>query len=471
MQETIRRYVGDRAFYGRVMKLVVPIIIQTGVTNFVALLDNLMVGALGTVPMSGVSISNQIIFIYNLAIFGIMSGASIFGAQFFGVRDYKGMRSTMRFKLLFGAIIAAVSVVILSVFGEDLVKLFLSSQENSGAAAAETLRGAKSYIWYMLWGIPAFMVVQAYASTLRESGETVVPMAASVSAIVVNLVFNYLLIFGHLGFPAMGIAGAALATVLSRYVELLIVVIYTHVHAGRFPFVQGLYRGFSIPRELVRRICITSAPLVFNEVFWAVGNAFIARNYSTRGLNVVAAISINNTAWQVFSIMMISMGTAVSIVIGQLLGAGEIEEAKAANRKILAFTTVIHVGIGALVVACSGLFPMLYNTEPEVRALATRFLLVTGASLPIHAFIHAAYFTIRSGGKTFVTMLFDSVYTWVVPVVLSLILCRFTSLSMPMIFFIVQFSDVIKLCIAIPMLRSGFWAKNVIEGVQATMEA
>ena len=109
---------------------------------------------------------------------------------------------------------------------------------------------------------------------------------------------------------------------------------------------------------------------------------------------------------------------------------------------------------------------MLYNTEPEVRALATRFLLVTGASLPIHAFIHAAYFTIRSGGKTFVTMLFDSVYTWIVPVVLSLILCRFTALSMPMIFFIVQFSDIIKLIIAIPMLSSGFWAKNVIEGVQ-----
>ena len=108
---------------------------------------------------------------------------------------------------------------------------------------------------------------------------------------------------------------------------------------------------------------------------------------------------------------------------------------------------------------------MLYNTEPEVRALATRFLLVTGASLPIHAFIHAAYFTIRSGGRTFVTMLFDSVYTWCVPVVLSLLLCRFTSLSITMVFFIVQFSDVIKLCIAVPMLKSGFWAKNIIENI------
>ncbi len=468
MNSILRRYVGDRAFYKKVLLLVVPIIIQTGVTNFVNLLDNVMVGALGTEQMSGVSISNQLIFIYNLTIFGGMSGASIFGAQFFGVRDYKGMRSTMRFKIVFGAIIAAVSIVTLSLFGEDLVKLFLSSQNNVGTAAEETLRGAKSYIWYTLWGIPAFMLVQAYASTLRESGETVVPMAASVTAIFVNLVFNWLLIFGHLGFPAMGIAGAALATVLSRYVELVVVVVFTHTHAERFPFVQELYRGIRIPPELVRRICITSAPLVFNEVLWSVGTAFVSQNYSTRGLNVVAAISINNTAWQVFSVMMMSMGNAVAILIGQLLGAGEIEEAKDADRKILAFTTVIHVGIGALIVACSGLFPLLYNTEPEVRALATRFLLVTGASLPIHAFIHAAYFTIRSGGKTFVTMLFDSVYTWVIPVPLSLLLCRFTALSMPVIFCIVQFSDVVKLCIAVPMLRSGFWAKNVIENVKET---
>lgn len=464
MHSSLRRYVGDRNFYKTVMKLVIPIIIQTGVTNFVSLLDNLMVGALGTVPMNGVSISNQIIFIYNLAIFGIMSGASIFGAQFYGVRDYKGMRHAMRFKLLFGAIIAAVSIVVLAVFGEDLVQLFLSSQNNTGTEAADTLRNAKSYIWYTLWGIPAFMVVQAYASTLRESGETVVPMVASVSAILVNLVFNYLLIFGHLGFPAMGVAGAALATVLSRYVEFAIVVVYSHTHSDRFPFIKGVYRGFGIPAELVKRIWITSAPLVINETLWALGNAFITRNYSIRGLSVVAAISINNTAWQVFSIMMMSMGTAVGILIGQLLGAGEIEEAKDANRKILAFTTVLHVGIGLLVIACSGLFPRLYNTEAEVRSLASRFLLVTGCSLPIHAFIHAAYFTIRSGGKTFVTMLFDSVYTWVVPVVLSLTLCRFTSLSMAMIFFIVQFSDIIKVIIAVPMIRSGFWAKNIISG-------
>ncbi len=466
MNSILRRYVGDRAFYKKVLLLVVPIIIQTGVTNFVNLLDNVMVGALGTEQMSGVSISNQLIFIYNLTIFGGMSGAAIFGAQFFGVRDYAGMRSTMRFKLLFGALIAAAAILILSLFGDRLVLLFLDNRANADTDISGTLRAAGSYIRCMLWGLPAFMLVSVYAGTLRESGETVVPMAASVTAIAVNLVGNWIFIFGHFGLPAMGVVGAALATVLSRYVELAIVVVYSHTHADRFPYVRGLYRGITVPRELTKRICITGAPLVLNELFWSMGTAFVSRNLSTRGLVVVAATNINNTAWGLFSVMMMSMGSAVAILIGQLLGAGEIEEAKDADRKILAFTTAAHVVIGALVIACSSLIPRLYNTEPEVRALAARFLIVSGAALPIHAFIHAAYFTIRSGGKTFVTLLFDSVYTWVVPVPLSLLLCSLTSLDITPIFLIVTFSDAVKLCISVPMLRSGFWAKNVIEGVQ-----
>ena len=467
MKSILRRYVGDRAFYKTVLLLVVPIIIQNGVTNFVNLLDNVMVGALGTEQMSGVSISNQLIFIYNLTIFGGMSGASIFGAQFFGVRDYAGMRSTMRFKILFGALISAAAVLILSLFGDRLVLLFLDNQANAGTDISGTLRAAGSYVRCMLWGLPAFMLVSVYAGTLRESGETVVPMAASLSAIAVNLVGNWLLIFGHFGLPALGVVGAALATVLSRYVELAIVVIYSHTHAARFPYVRGLYRGITVPRELVRRICVTGAPLLVNELLWSMGTAFVSRNFSTRGLAVVAAININNTAWGLFSVMMMSMGSAVAILIGQKLGAGEIDAAKDADRKILAFTTVLHIVVGAIVVACSGLFPLLYNTEPEVRALAKSFLIVSGAALPIHAFIHAAYFTIRAGGKTFVTLLFDSVYTWVVPVPLSLLLCSLTSLDITPIFMIVTFSDAVKLIISVPMLRSGFWAKNVIEGVKS----
>lgn len=456
------RYIGDRVFYKMVLVLIVPMIVQQGVTNFVSLLDNVMVGALGTQQMSGVAIANQLIFVFNLAVFGGLSGAAIFGAQFFGRGDHVGMRNTMRFKLLFGSVVTAIAIVVFLVFGGNLVQLFLENEANAALDTSVTLDYARDYLRVIVWGLIPFMLVQVYAGTLREAGETVVPMIGSICAIAVNLSLNYALIYGHFGMPRMGVAGAALATVIARYVELAVVVVYTHKSAARFPFIHGLYRSAHVPLWLVKKIAVTGTPLLLNEVLWSVGTTFVNQNYSTRGLAVVAAMNIESTAWQLFCVIMFAMGNAVSILVGQKLGANEVEQAKDVDRKLLFFNLVIHVGIGLLIIACAPLIPKLYNTEPEVRRYAMLFLMVAGASLPIHAFIHTAYFTIRSGGKTVITFFFDSVYTWCVPVVLSFLLCRHTQVPIVPVFAIVQFSDLIKVFIAVPMLRSGFWAKNLV---------
>ena len=465
MKRFRERYIGDRTFYKMVLLLIIPMVIQQGVTSFVSLLDNVMVGAMGTAEMSGVAIANQLIFVLNLAIFGGISGASIFGAQFFGLGDMKGMRDTLRFKLIFSVVITVIAIFILLFAGPSLVNLFLDNEANAGTDTSITLGYAMDYIRMIIWGLIPTMLVAVYSGTLREAGETVVPMIGSVSAIFINLFFNYALIFGHFGLPRMGVTGAALATVIARFVETGVVLIYTHLNAKKFPFVRGLYRSLKVPAVLVKRIAITGTPLMLNELFWSLGNTFINQSYSTRGLEVVAAMNIQATAWQLFSIIMMAMGNAVSILVGQKLGAGDVEEAKATDRKLLFFTTAVHIVIGALVIATAGLIPMLYNTEAGVRSLAKGFLMVAGLTLPIHAFIHVAYFTIRSGGKTFITLLFDSVYTWVIPVVLCFCLCRFTALPVLTVFLIVQCSDLIKLFIAVPMLSSGFWANNVVNDV------
>ena len=459
------KYIGDRAFYKKLVLLAIPLVIQQGITNFVSLLDNVMVGGLGTYSMSAVSIVNQLIFIFNLAVFGGISGASIFGTQFFGVGDWKGMRDTFRFKLLFVLLTGAAAVGIFAFFGEDLVMLFLQNENNTSEEIAVTISEAKRYFVPALVGLIPFALVQVYAGTLRETGETALPMYAGVAAILVNLVFNWLLIYGKLGFPKLGVAGAAIATVMSRFVELVIVVTVSHRKKDRFRFIEGAYRSMSVPAGLVKKIIITGTPLMLNEVFWSLGQTFINQNYSTRGLVVLAATTIAVTAWNLFCVIMFAMGSVVSIMVGQKLGAGDREGAIDTDNKILFITLASHILIALLIIAAAPFIPLMYNVEPEVQALASRCLMIAGASLPIHALIHVIYFTIRSGGKTGVTFLFDCVYTWVVPAMLSLVLCRFTSLPVLAVYFIIQFSDVIKLCIGIPMLRSGFWAKCVIEDV------
>lgn len=457
------RYIGDKAFYRTVIKLVIPIIIQQGITNIVNLLDNVMVGSLGTEPMSGVAIVNQIIFIFNLTIFGGISGASIFGAQFYGVGDNEGVKNTFRFKMIFGIITTAAALTVFSVFGKDLIMLFLDNEANTGIDLSVTLKYASDYMTVALIGLFPFMVVQVYTSTLREAGETFAPMVASVISIAANFVLNLVLIFGFLFIPPMGVVGAAAATVAARFIEMIYIIAYTHKNAGKHKFIEGVYKSFKVPSSLVGKIIKRGTPLLLNEVLWSLGTTFVNQNYSTRGLGVVAASNISSTVWNMFCIIMFAMGSAVSIMVGQKLGAGKIEEARDSDRKLIFLTVVSNTLIGLLLIAFSPIVPMIYNTEPEVRTLATEFLIIAGASLPIHALIHATYFTIRSGGRTFITFLFDSVYTWCVPVVISFTLCRYTSIGIVMVYLIVQFSDILKLMIGIPMLKSGIWAKNIIK--------
>ena len=223
----MKKFIGDKKFYLMVLGIAVPIMIQNGITNFVSLLDNIMVGQVGTEQMSGVAIVNQLIFVYNLCIFGGLSGAGIFTAQYYGQKDDEGIRHTFRYKIWMAVILTSMAVALFLAAGEPLIQMYLNGSSDGGDLQATLLYG-KQYLWIMLLGLPPFMMVQIYASTLRECGETVVPMKAGIAAVFVNLAFNYLLIYGKFGFPRMGVAGAALATVLSRYVEAVIVLCWTH---------------------------------------------------------------------------------------------------------------------------------------------------------------------------------------------------------------------------------------------------
>ena len=441
-----KKFIGTRAFYASVLALLVPMIVQQGITQFVNLLDNVMVGRLGTAPMSGVAIVNQIVFIFNLTIFGGLSGASIFGAQFYGKGDHQGLRYTLRFRLVFSLVVTALGILVFLLFEE----------------IAATLGHAKEYIAIMLFGLLPFAINQCFSSTLRDVGETFSPMVASLIAICVNLVGNYLLIYGSFGFPKMGVAGAALATVIARWAEMGYLLLRTWRHRKQFPFLQGLFRHFRVPLSLVKQIAVTGTPLLLNETLWSIGTAAVNMCYSFRGLEAVAATNINSTVWNLFAIVMAAMGNAIGILSGQLLGANDIPGAKDTVRKLLFFSVCVNAVIGVIIVAVSPFIPYIYNTEPSVRQTATHLLMVSGSFLPLSAYTQGTYFTIRSGGKTFVTFLFDCVFTWVVSLPIAFCLCQFTGLSVVWVFFFVSAADIIKAVIGTVMLVSGVWAKHMV---------
>ena len=453
----LSRYVGDRAFYRRVFQVAIPIIIQIGITNFVSLLDNIMVGQVGTLPMSGVSIVNQIIFVFNLCIFGASSGAGIFTAQFHGSGDDEGIRHTFRFKLLICTLISLAAGLIFFLGQDSLIGLYLTG-EGTAEDAAQVLAYGKDYLAVMLWGLLPFGLANAYAGTLKESEETFVPMVAGVTAVFVNLGLNYVLIFGHFGTPAMGVRGAALATVISRYAELLLVAAWTHRNGAKHPFIRGAYRTFAIPSPLLKTIVVTGAPLLMNETLWSLGVAFMNQCYSTCGLDVVPATNISSTLINLSSVVYHSLGVSVGILMGQMLGARKPEaEVRDFNRKLIAFSVSMGVLFGGFMALGSGVFPNIYNTTDTVRALAQDLILISALIMPFQSFANATYFTLRSGGKTFITFLFDSGFMWICSIPLAFCLSRFTALPILPLFAICQMPDVLKCVVGSWMLKKGSW--------------
>lgn len=456
-----QRYIGDRAFYRRCLGIAVPIMIQNGISNFVNLLDNVMVGQVGTIPMSGVSIVNTLLFVFNLSIFGASSGAGIFTAQFYGSGDDEGIRHTFRFKLYICVLLSALGTALFLSLGPQLIGLYLTG-DGDAAAAAGTLEYGLKYLHIMLFGLLPFALTNTYSSTLRETGETVVPMVGGVIAVLVNLCLNYVLIFGHFGAPAMGVEGAALATVISRVVELLIVAGWTHTHSSRNTYITGVYRSFRIPAKLLGSICVKGMPLLFNETLWSTGMALLNQCYSTCGLDVVPAMNISSTLWNLGSVVFLAMGNSVGIIMGQMLGSGAKEaQVRDTNRKLIALSVASGIVFGALVISVSGLFPHIYNTTAEVRHLATQLICIAACVMPFNAYTNATYFTLRSGGQTFVTFLFDSCFVWAVCVPIAFCLSRFTSISILPLYIVCQSLELIKCAIGVFMLRQGKWIQNL----------
>ena len=451
----------DKEFFTLVFSVAGPIIIQNVITNFVNLLDNIMVGQVGTESMSGVAIVNQLLFVFNLCVFGGMAGPGIFTAQFFGKGDPDGVRSTVRAKFYIGAAALAAFAVALIWKGEALISLFLHEGEDALDLAA-TLRYGKDYLRVIVWQMIPFALGQVYSSTLRETGETLLPMKAGIAAVFVNLVLNWVLIFGKLGAPALGVTGAALATLAARCVECAIVVIWSHRHTDRAGFTVGLYKTLRVPNALVKKIAVLGAPLLANELLWSSGMTMLNQCYSVRGLEVVSATNIASTVWNLFATACLAMGVTASIILGQLLGAGKTEQAVQTQRKLAVFTVVLNAAVGVVMAALSPLFPDIYNTTPTVKALAAQLLLVDAVMMPVIAFVHLCYFTLRAGGKTIITFFFDCGFIWILCVPLAYCLSRFTGMPILPMFILVQAVELVKCVVGFFLVRSKMWVNNLV---------
>lgn len=462
MEKFKNKYIGDRQFYMYVLGIAIPMIIQNLITNFVSMLDNIMVGRLGTTQMSGVSIVNQFMFVFNITIFGGVSGASIFGTQFFGKGDHEGQKYTVRFRVIMALIIILISGGILNFCGSDLISLFLS-KDDSPEIIAETLKYGEQYLSIMIWSMIPFGIGQVYSSVVRECGETRIPMYGSMAAIGVNLCLDYGLIFGKAGLPKMGVLGAAVATLIAKTIEALVVIIWAHTHHDKNKYIVGLYKDLYIPSNLVKQMIIKGSPLLVNEFLWSMGMSVIAQCYSVISIDVVGARNIASTITNLFSVIFIQLGGSIGIIVGAKLGAGLLEEARDTDNKLIFFSIVSTVVVSIFLLPVAKFYPQIYKTDEHVKALASYFIIIQAISMPIWSYTNACYFTLRSGGKTGITFLFDFVFTWFVMIPLAFVLTRYTNMEIHLLFAVVTFSEIIKVLVGHFMIKSDIWINNLVD--------
>ncbi len=444
----------DKDLMRRCLVVAVPLMLQSLVVNSVTLVDNLMIGRLGDAALSGVSSANRYYILVNFCCLAITSAGVIFLSQYYGADNGKKMKECFRILTLFSLFAALVFVLLAHFFPEAILRFIIDNDE--------VVALGSSYLKICLFSYGPTVLSVCIASSIRALGKTKVPMVISICSVLLNVLFDYVLIFGHLGFHPMGVEGAAYATLLARLIEMSLYLLILKL--SDYPFKSDLRDLFSFDVSLMKTILKTAIPLLINEFLYTFGLTFQLKCYSHRGVLVNTAYTMSMTFSDLFYVLFSGMATATSVLIGIPLGAGKLEEARDNGYKLFVFSLLLSVVFGISMFLASYLFPVLYrNVSIEALALAESFMKVVAVYFMVFTFNTQVYFTLRAGGQTKQTMMMDSLFMWSVLIPVVFYLSYYTDLPVLWVYVLGQGTDLLKAFLSYHLLRKEKWVVNLTE--------
>ena len=441
----MKKLIGSKRFYKMVLAICIPIVIQNGFTNLASLLDNIMIGQLGTLSMSGVSITNQLLQVFNVTIFGAMSGPGIFMAQFYGKKNKEGVENCFRIKLIIGIIIALLAIFLFYTFGQQLISLYLNDNPTD---SLKTLNYGMNYLKIMLVGLIPFVITQVYSSSLRETGNTVLPMIASVVAVIVNFCINYILIFGHFGFPEMGIQGAAVGTLTARMLELLIIVVYIwKIDTKVRLFDINLFRTIFSPenRKIWGAFFKVAFPIMCSGMIWAISVPMQTAILGHLSADAIAANSVSSTFFQYLKVIVIAISSASAVVIGKDIGEGDIERVKSDGRTLSVIDVLIGIVLASLLFVLRGPLLSMYKLTDTAAVLANHFIMIMSVVMVGMSYqMPVSVGVIQGGGDTRFSMYMNMISTWGIVMPLSFLAAFVWKLPVELVVVAVQSDQLFK---------------------------
>lgn len=450
----MKRMLKDKYFITTLFTIGIPVVIQNVISSSLNMVDVIMIGGLGEVSIAAVGLANQFFFVFVLLLFGTNSGSGIFISQFWGKKDTDSIHKTMGVSLTISLLAALIFSMIAWLIPEQAMSLFSSDSNVVGLGAT----------YMRIIGFTYFLTAISFAFTIaaRSVGDAKLPMKASAISLGVNTVLNALLIFGLLGFPAMGVAGAALATVIARLVEMIIIL--SHVLKKTHPLYAKINDYFAYNLKFATKILKTSAPVIANEFLWAIGMTLYVGAYAKAGTDAYAAVQISQTVDKLFFVFAFGIGSAAAVMTGNLLGQNKREQAIQYAWYFNFLSAVSGVLLGGLLILIAPIISNFFNVSEAVRLDATKVMMVVGFFMAFKMCNALQIIgTLRGGGDTTYALFMEIGSVYLVGVPLAFLGTMYWHLPIYWVVALVCLEEVVKSVFGFSRLISKKWANNIVD--------
>lgn len=445
-----------KEFYLRLLMFALPIMLQNLLVNSVSFIDTAMIGSVGQVALAAVGLANQMFFLISLFFFGVASGAAIFVAQYWGAQDRESMYKVIGIALTISIGGALLSSLVSYLFPATIMRIFTDD--------LAVIERGKEYLETVAISYLFTAIVMVFSTALRSTGNSKTPLYTSFIAMSVNIVLNYLLILGKFGFPRMEVRGAALATTIARFVEVVLLLLFVY---GRKSVVAApLKKLFSFNRTLLKVYIATSLPVIFNEILWSLGMTAYKIAYSKMGIDVIASVNVTEAIQNLFFVVLMGASNATAILIGNRIGENKVELASSYAKRLIITGLISGIVLGFFIVVLAPILPVPFSLEPHLNRMATLSLVARGILMPINAInMIVIVGVLRSGGDTRFSMFAELVAVWLIGVPCAFIGALYFKMPIYYLYLFVGLEEIFKLVVGLFRVKSGKWINRLTQEV------
>jgi len=448
----LTRLFDDKNFYKSLFTIAVPIMLQNLISSFVNMVDTVMIGRLGTAEIAAVGLGNQVFFLFTMILFGVCSGAAVFTAQYWGKKDIEGIRKNTGLSLLIVTSVGAVFTAASIAAPRFIIGLYSNDETVIELGAAYLRAVAPCFI--------PFAISFLLTIVMRTIEKVKLSMITTLVALSINVVLNYLFIFGAGPIPAMGVVGAAIATVIARVIELVILVSVSY--GKKYAIAGTLKELFGFDLVFVARFFTITLPVIVNELLWSLGITVQSVIFARTNTDAIAAFNITNTVSQLTWVIFIGLGNGAAVLIGKKIGEGSEAEARDYASRITLFAPLVAAGIAVFLIPLSWTLPYLFNVNANVFAIISVMFIILTVSYPFRAFNMAMVIGVsRAGGDTVFCMVYDIFFMWILALPLAAAASFVFHAPVWIIYLCLASEEPLKMLIGLARLRSGKWLNNV----------